>query len=306
MKKYYRQFMEMANDGTQSAGMGGTEVSTTAPVTVSNEQSTVPSNPISNEADALSFLGGLGTQETVNQNTTLSQEQNQSIQTTEPFDIGTIDMSMFGLPNEPQVTQQIVQPTQEPQVVNQEVQQQANLLQQIYNKLNTPAQNEPQVDQEELTALNVLAEKFQKAGLLPKGLSDEDKQLLEEAKAMRDEIKQQKEMQAQQVEFNNKISAIDEYSKQLESLIPGYSTPFMQKLVAQITQQNPQAGQQILNNPLMLTKLWATYVHKSQPKQQNTNIISNGSSQVGNTDLFEKVKSGQGSIVDEARLLASL
>ncbi len=304
MRKYYIQLMEMANDGTQSVGMGGAEI-TTAPATVSSEQIPTTSNPISNEADALSFLGGLGTQETSNQNTTLVQEQNQSTQTTEPFDIGTIDMSMFGLPNEPQVTQQIVQPTQEPQVVNQEVQQ-ANLLQQIYNKLNTPVQNEPQVDQEELAALSVLAEKFQKAGLLPKGLSDEDKQLLEEAKAMRDEIKQQKEMQAQQVEFNNKISAIDSYSKQLESLIPGYSTPFMQKLVAQITQQNPQAGQQILNNPLMLTQLWATYGHKSQPKQQSTNIISNGSSQVGNTDLFEKVKSGQGSIDDEARLLASL
>lgn len=307
MKRIYR-LMDIATDGTTSSGMGGsTEVLTVA--TATSSEPIVTSNSITSEADALSFLNGTTSTNDDAVNTAVG---NPNVQVeTEPFNIGEIDMSMFGLSNEPvaPVTTPVIQPTfteqtQQPQITAE--QQQAQMIQDIYNKLNNPASNEQQIEPEELTALSALTEKLQKAGLLPKGLSDEDKTLLQEAKTLRDEIKQQKEQQAQQVEFNNKVGAIDSYSKQLEGLIPGYNTEFMINIVSQISAKNPQAGQQILNNPAMLTQLWATYGAKAQPKQQQTNVISNGSSQVGKTDLFEKVKGGNASIDDEARYLASL
>ncbi len=305
MKKF-RVLMEEMNDGIVSGGMGGgsdvtVSTQTTEPVSTSTESS----NGIMSEEDALSFLSG-AVEPQVNQdaNANLSDTVigNQEATVIEPFDIGEIDMSMFGLPNEPQATAPVIH---EQQQVTPE-QQQAQMLQDIYNKLNNPDVNNDGIDQEELSALSALTEKLQKAGLLPKGMSEEDKTLLQEAKTLRDEIKQQREQQAQQVEFGNKVSAIDSYSKQLEDLIPGYDNNLMINIVSQISQKNPQAGQQILNNPAMLTQLWATYGAKSQPKQQQTNVISNGSSQVGKTDLFEKVKGGNASIDDEARYLASL
>lgn len=302
--------MDVATDGTTSTGMGGGDASTTTTVTSEPTVTTTEStnNVMMSEDDALSFLSG-----TTNSNQeAVTTEQNPTITAPdEPFDIGEIDMSMFGLANEPLApvvpqTAPVIQESIQPAALTQE-QQQAQMIQDIYNKLNNQNQNEPQIDQEELTALSVLTEKLQKAGLLPKGLSDEDKTLLQDAKAMRDEIKQQKEQQVQQVEYTNKVNAIDTYSKQLSELIPGYDNNLMINIVSQISQKNPQAGQQILNNPAMLTQLWATYGHKSQPKQQQTNVISsNSGSQVGKVDLFEKVKAGNASIDDEARYLQSL
>ena len=310
MKRIFK-LMDIATDGTASTGMGGGEVSnvttTTSEPTVTTTEST--NNGMMSESDALNFLSGA-----TNQDANTTTEQNPTTTTTtepEAFNIGEIDMTMFGLSNEPvapvvpQTTPIVQEQTQTTQLTQE--QQQAQMIQDIYNKLNNPNQNEPQIDPEEMTALSALTEKLQKAGLLPKGLSDEDKTLLQEAKAMRDEIKQNKEIQAQKAEFSNKVNAIDTYSKQLEGLIPGYNTEFMISLVSQISKKNPQAGQQILNNPAMLTQLWATYGHKSQPKQQQTNVISSGSgSQVGSTDLFEKIKGGNATIDDEARYLESL
>lgn len=300
--KYFRELREEMNDGTVSSGMGG--VSDVSVSTQTNEPvvstSTESSNVITSEEDALSFLSGAAEPQ-LNQDTAIG---NQEAVTIEPFDIGEIDMSMFGS-FEPQSTVSTIPVVPTQQQVTPE-QQQAQMIQDIYNKLNNPDVNNDEIDQEELSALSALTEKLQKAGLLPKGMSEEDKQILQDAKTMRDEIKQQREQQAQQIEFGNKVGAIDSYSKQLESLIPGYNTEFMINIVSQISQKNPQAGQQILNNPAMLTQLWATYGAKAQPKQQQTNVISNGSSQVGKTDLFEKVKGGNASIDDEARYLASL
>lgn len=311
MKRFFK-LQDIATDGTTTGGgMGGGDVSASTTSTVISESATQPavSNTITSEADALAFLSGATNS---NQETTTTTEQNPIAPNNESFDIGEIDMSMFGLPNEPvaPVTAPVVPVVQE-QLQTQQLtleQQQAQMIQDIYNKLNNPNQNEPQIDQEEMTALSVLTEKLQKAGLLPKGLSEEERTLLQEAKAMRDEIKQQKEIQAQQVEFTNKVNAIDTYSKQLVSLIPGYNTEFMISLVSQISQQNPQAGQQILNNPAMLTQLWANYGHKSQPKQQQTNVISsNGvNSSAGRGDLLDKVRSGNASIDEEANFLRGL
>lgn len=309
--KYFRELREEMNDGTVSSGMGvvsdvSVSTQTSEPVVSTSTES---SNVITSEEDALRFLSGaaepqLNQEVNVHENPSDTAVGNQEAATIEPFDIGEIDMSMFGS-FEPQSTVSTIPVVPTQQQVTPE-QQQAQMLQDIYNKLNNPDVNNDGIDQEELSALSALTEKLQKAGLLPKGMSEEDKQILQDAKTMRDEIKQQREQQAQQIEFGNKVGAIDSYSKQLESLIPGYNTEFMINIVSQISQKNPQAGQQILNNPAMLTQLWATYGAKAQPKQQQTNVISNGSSQVGKTDLFEKVKGGNASIDDEARYLASL
>ena len=306
--KYFRELREEMNDGTVSSGMGGvSDVSvstqTSEPVVSTSTES---SNVITSEEDALRFLSGaaepqLNQEVNVNQDTAIG---NQEAVTIEPFDIGEIDMSMFGS-FEPQSTVSTIPVVPTQQQVTPE-QQQAQMIQDIYNKLNNPNTSNDGIDQEELSALSALTEKLQKAGLLPKGMSEEDKQILQDAKTMRDEIKQQREQQVQQVEYTNKVNAIDTYSKQLSELIPGYDNNLMINIVSQISQKNPQAGQQILNNPAMLTQLWATYGAKAQPKQQQTNVISNGSSQVGRTDLFEKVKGGNASIDDEARYLASL
>ena len=305
MRKFYRVFMEEMNDGTASTGMGGS-IDTSIATQTSEPTVTTDINAVMSEEDALRFLGGVTstTQPTINaQPNNVAQDANtlQVIDNNEPFDIGDIDMSMFGITEQP-VTP-IVQA--QPQVITQE-QQQAQMIQDIYNKLNNPEVKADAIEPEELTALSALTEKLQKAGLLPSGLSEEDKTLLQEAKAMRDEIKQSRELQQQQAEFTAKVNSIDEYSKTLEGLIPGYDTSFMINVVSQISKQNPQAGQQILNNPAMLTQLWAKYGAKAQPKQQQTNVISNGSSQVGRGDLLEKVRSGNGTPDDEARLLASL
>ena len=312
MKKNYRLvLMDIATDGTTSSGMGGsTEVSTAAIITSS--EPTVINNTITSEADALSFLNGT-TSTNDDANNTVPVNPNEPVEI-EPFDIGEIDMSMFGLSNEPvipvvpqlQAGESVMQPIINAQNEISESVKQAQMIQDIYNKLNNPASNDPQIAPEEMTALSALTEKLQQAGLLPKGLSDEDRTLLQEAKTLRDEIKLQKEQQAQQVEFNNKVNTIDSYSKQLEGLIPGYNTEFMVNLVSQISAKNPQAGQQILNNPAMLTQLWATYGAKAQPKQQQSNIISGGNITNNGSDLFEKVKAGNASIDDEARYLQSL
>lgn len=305
--KYFRELREEMNDGIVSGGMGGgSDVSVSTQTSEPVSTSTESSNGIMSEEDALRFLSGavepqLNQEVNVNQDTAVG---NQEAATIEPFDIGEIDMSMFGS-FEPQSTVSTIPVVPTQQQVTPE-QQQTQMIQDIYNKLNNPNTSNDGIDQEELSALSALTEKLQKAGLLPKGMSEEDKQILQDAKTMRDEIKQQREQQAQQIEFGNKVGAIDSYSKQLESLIPGYNTEFMINIVSQISQKNPQVGQQILNNPAMLTQLWAAYGAKAQPKQQQTNVISNGSSQVGKTDLFEKVKGGNASIDDEARYLASL
>lgn len=306
MRKFYRRYMEEMNDGTASTGMGGS-IDTSIATQTSEPTVTTDTNAVMSEEDALRFLGGVTntTQPTINtQPNNAAQDSNtpQVIDNNEPFDIGEIDMSMFGITEQPETP--IVQA--QPQVITQE-QQQAQMIQDIYNKLNNPdTKANDVIEPEELTALSTLTEKLQKAGLLPSGLSEEDKTLLQEAKAMRDEIKQSRELQQQQAEFTAKVNSIDEYSKTLEGLIPGYDTSFMINVVSQISKQNPQAGQQILNNPAMLTQLWAKYGAKAQPRQQQTNVISNGSSQVGRGDLLEKVRSGNGTPDDEARLLASL
>ncbi|WP_323669140.1 hypothetical protein [Aliarcobacter butzleri] len=293
MRKFYNVFMEEMSDGTASTGMGVTGTTETA--------STVQTTTMS-ESEALNFLSGANN---VNneQQPTQPQEQNDF-----NINLDEIDMSMFGNFEE-QVNQNIQ--NQQPQQVQQTQMQEQNpttqLLEQLLEKLNNN-QNQTLPD-EDTEALSLLATKMQKAGLLPSGISEEDKQLLQEIKAMKDEINQQKEIQKQQVEHQNKISAIDNFSKELEQTIPNYNNDFMIQLVSKIAQQNPQAGQQILNNPAMLISLWNRYGAKAQPKVQQTNILtSNGSSSnnVNTNELFERVKTGKATQDEELRLIASL
>lgn len=301
MRKFYNVFMEEMSDGTASTGMGATATTETA--------STVQTTTMS-ESEALNFLSGANNvnneqQPNVNEEqTTQPQEQNDF-----NINLDEIDMSMFGN-FESQVNQNIQNQQIQQQVQQTQMQEQnptTQLLEQLLEKLNNN-QNQTLPD-EDTEALSLLATKMQKAGLLPSGISEEDKQLLQEIKAMKDEINQQKEIQKQQVEHQNKISAIDNFSKELEQTIPNYNNDFMIQLVSKITQQNPQAGQQILNNPAMLISLWNKYGAKAQPKVQQTNILtSNGSSSnnVNTNELFERVKTGKATQDEELRLIASL
>lgn len=296
MRKFYNVFMEEMSDGTASTGMGATGTTETA--------STVQTTTMS-ESEALNFLSGANNVNNEQQQTQ-PQEQNDF-----NINLDEIDMSMFGNFEE-QVNQNIQnqQPQQVQQVQQTQMQEQnptTQLLEQLLEKLNNN-QNQT-IPDEDTEALSLLATKMQKAGLLPSGISEEDKQLLQEIKAMKDEINQQKEIQKQQVEHQNKISAIDNFSKELEQTIPNYNNDFMIQLVSKIAQQNPQAGQQILNNPAMLISLWNRYGAKAQPKVQQTNILSSngsGSNNVNTNELFERVKTGKATQDEELKLIASL
>ena len=301
MRRYDLVIMEEATDGTVSTGMGAS-----TSTTVSTDATSSDSNGFMSEDDALSFLSGYEQTPSQEQAQTTQEQSgtNEQTQSGIEFNLDDLDMSMFGL--EAVNQEQQVQQTQTPQANNNEL-----LMQQMLEKIE--ALNNPQVQQQttedELAPLRELAERMQQAGLLPKGLNKEHEELLQEVKTLRDEIKQQKDMQQQQAEYQNKINSIDAFSKELEQVIPNYNTEFMINLVAQITSKDARAGQQILNNPSMLISLWGKYGVKSQPKQQNTNVLSTNSSNnniTSSQELFDKVKSGKASDDEELRLIASL
>lgn len=302
MKRFNLVYMEEMNDGTVSIGMGGTsEVTTSTDATNSDSSSGMMS-----EDDALSFLSGYGQTENQEQQTQTTQVQTQEQQESGiEINLDDLDMSMFGIENAVSQIPEAQQATQ-PQILDQNTLLMQQMMERI-ESLQNPQQQQPTDD--ELAPLRELAEKMQQAGLLPKGLDKEHEELLQEVKTLRDEIKQQKEQQQQMQEFQSKISGIDAFSKELEQVIPNYNTEFMVNLVAQITSKDARAGQQILNNPAMLISLWSKYGAKSQPKQQNTNVLStngNNNNITSSQELFEKVKSGKGTEADELRLLSGL
>lgn len=299
MKRFNLVFMEEMNDGTVSTGMGNSEVVASTDTTNSDT-----SNNVMSEDDALSFLSGYEQSENQEQPTQTIQDDVQNTSTDTGFNLDDIDMSMFGLENTVNQESQVQQSQQ------QQLDPNTLLMQQMMERieaLKNPQQQQPTDD--ELTPLKELAEKMQQAGLLPKGLNKEHEELLQEVKTLRDEIKQQKEQQQQVQEFQSKINSIDAFSKELEQVIPNYNKEFMVNLVTQITNKDARAGEQILNNPSMLISLWSKYGAKSQPKQQNTNVLStngNNNNITNSQELFEKVKSGKGTEADELRLLSSL
>lgn len=290
--RFNRVLMEEATDAATSNGMGAGEAINTSEMT---------------EEQALSMLSDdyteptTPTDENINNGETPTTTDDNS---NDPLNDIEIDMSMFGdieQEENPEAQQEQTQ-EQEPAPQNS----QSEMMQQILNKLDGKEENS-NISEEETAALSQLAQKLQEAGLLPKGISEEDSELLKEVKSLRDEINQAKELQQQQQEFEGKINDIDNYSKELEGLIPGYNSEFMISLVGKIANQNPKAGEKILNNPTMLTQLWKQYGAKAQPVQEQTNLInSNNRGGNGQSDLFQKVQSGKASIDEEARLLASL
>ena len=144
-------------------------------------------------------------------------------------------------------------------------------------------------------------------GLIPKGVSDEDKQLLESIKEVKDKIDTQEQHQQAIVEHNNKVDAIDEFNKSLEESIPGYDTKFMIQVVTQISQNNPEEGQKILDNPAMLVNLWSKVGAKAQPKKETTNVINTSNNPSNNnTSLVNKLFEGNATEDDEGKILASL
>ena len=302
MKRFNLVYMEEMNDGTVSIGMGGTSEATTSTDVTNSEVS----NGVMSEDDALSFLSGYGQTENQEQPTQTTQVQTQEQQESGiEINLDDLDMSMFGIENAVSQIPEAQQATQT-QILDQNTLLMQQMMERI-ESLQNPQQQQPTDD--ELAPLRELAEKMQQAGLLPKGLDKEHEELLQEVKTLRDEIKQQKEQQQQMQEFQSKISGIDAFSKELEQVIPNYNTEFMVNLVAHITSKDARAGQQILNNPSMLISLWSKYGAKSQPKQQNTNVLStngNNNNITSSQELFDKVKSGKGTEADELRLLSGL
>lgn len=304
MKRFDLVYMDMATDGTTSSGMGA---STGVTDSGANTQTQTTTNGLMSEDDALNFLNsngaGNGEQQPNNnpqgqQNTQQGQNQGDDLN----INLDDIDLNMFGVDTQ----NTTVNPQDQPNV--QDIQMQV-LLTQLLEKFNNNQQvQQPQQDPIEIQALSQLAKQMQEAGLMPKGISDEDKQLLQEAKTMFDEIKQQKAIEEQQREYTAKINNIDSFSKELEQTIPGYNNNFMIQLVSKISQQNPNAGQQILNNPAMLIPLWNKYGAKAQPKQQQSNVISGGNGGNGATanELLEKVRNGQATEQEELNLINSL
>lgn len=217
------------------------------------------------------------------------------------LDLNDFDLSFLGVENET--------PNQEQQEVIetapvQEEQEKPNEMQEILKRLDS-IQNQEEVtaDSEELTGLKELAQKMQDAGLFP-SMSEEDKQLLQDAKVMRDNLKADQDYHQQVEAHNVKVNELEAVSSELEKSIPGYSSEFMQKVVSNIAAKNPEAAQKILNNPMQLLTLWSKVGAKAQPSTKPTNVItSNRTQTVSTTDLDQKVKDGSASEYEEARWL---
>ena len=232
-----------------------------------------------------------------------NQEQEQI---SDELDLSDVDLSDFGITDDMEQIEQQEAPQQQEADTNQQ------MMQSILEKLNTPQEQQEQREQlseEEASAVKDLFGKFEELGLIPKGMTEEQANGLKMLEEMVQEKQQAKEMEAQQAEFNGKVNAVEEYSKSLESLIPGYNSEFMAQAVAQINAKNPEAGQRILNNPTELTKIWAKIGHKAQPKQQGTNVLHPQTKSVNENEqngLYNKVNSGTATEDEEARLMAML
>ena len=249
------------------------------------EDTTQTNDGFMTEEEALAGLIDSPTQEQETQtidNPAPSTEQQE-------VDLSEIDLSFLGVENEATASEE------QTQEVNPSVQeQQPNEMQEVLNRSDQMQKpNEQQeIPPEEMTALTELVGKLQGAGLIPQGMSEEDRTLLTEVKKMNDSFKEQEQYNEAVQVHQGKITTLENFSKTLETTIPGYDSKFMQNVVVQINQKNPEAAQKILDNPSELLELWAKVGAKSQPSQVQTNVISsNGNQQTNtNTGLEEKVR----------------
>jgi len=295
------------SDSNTTTEFNDTSVTNTEDITSTSPNSQENnSNSFLSEEEALSYLDSFNEDVEINNSVEVEDTNQAQMEVTgDELSIPDVDMEDFGITN--------VEPSNAQVEQNQNLSNQELLLAQILQKLDSKEQQPQQnslVEDENLPMLNELATRLKTAGLLPNGLSPEDKELLNEVKAIKDEIEQQKQAQIAQAQLNSKIDAIDNFNKELESTIPNYNTSFMVSLVKKITDQNPHAGEQILNNPAMLISLWNKYGAVAVPQKPKTNAVLNSSNKANNitntSALFDKVKSGTASEEEELRLISML
>lgn len=276
--------METENNEVETA-----PVADTATETMTEEQALA--SLTSNESEAVEV-----------EETQPQQENNQ-----EGFSLDNIDLSFLGM----ETTEQT--PTTEQ---SEQLQQEDTVLQQVLEKLNSMTSEQEQRTQlpdgmgaEQAEALTELFSGLKALGLIPEnnGLSEEDRQLLNNAKEMQENFNQQKQLQEAQQEHETKLNALDSFSKELEGVIPGYSSETVQQIVASIHKQDPEKAWKIFNNPSLLVQVWNQIGVKSQPQQQPSNVLSTNSSQSSSLSaLEEKVNNGTATEAEEAKYLASL
>jgi hypothetical protein len=255
--------------------------------------------------DILSHGNTANTEENNQENTQVNEEniqQNSEVQTEEneqEFDINSLDLSHLG----------ITQSNEENTQVNEQSNQNNDnsSIQEIIKRLDSMQEQNSQDEgsnDEEIGALKELAEKLQNSGLI-QGVSEEDRALMKEIKEFKEKQEQEEQIKQEQIEYENKVSALDSFSANLEKTVPGYDSKFMQKVVGDIVSTHPETAEKILNNPMELLTLWQQVGQKAQPSTTKTNVISSNSKTTADTgnNIEDKIKNGTASEQEEAMWL---
>lgn len=232
----------------------------------------------------------------------VAESQEESNTNENDIDLSGIDLSFLGVQEEqqPTINNEVAAPQQQVQE-NNPLQDIISRLDSIQNGTQANGGESNALSEEELAPLKELADKMQNAGLI-QGVSEEDRALLQEVKDFKERMSQQEQIQQEQIEYDNKINALDDFSANLEKTIPGYDSSFMQKVVGDIAQKHPEAAQRILDNPMQLLTLWQQVGQNAQPKQEQTNVISSKSKTVNQDtkSLDQKVANGEADENEEA------
>jgi len=258
--------------------------------------------------DILSHGNTANTEENNQENTQVNEEniqQNSEVQTDENeqgFDINSLDLSHLG------ITQAIEENRQANEQSNQN--NDNSSIQEIIKRLDSMQEQNSQdegsndANDEEIGALKELAEKLQNSGLI-QGVSEEDRALMKEIKQFKEKQEQEEQIKQEQIEYENKVSALDSFSANLEKTVPGYDSKFMQKVVGDIVSTHPETAEKILNNPMELLTLWQQVGQKAQPSTTKTNVISSNSKTTADTgnNIEDKIKNGTASEQEEAMWL---
>jgi hypothetical protein len=260
---------------------------------------------ITNEEEALASLVGGNEQPQENVVPEANIQANEGGE--DNIDLSGVDLSFLGIEaqnNEQQAPGEIVEnPAPNP---NEQPNQIDEIKEMISNIGNPNDPEKPNLSEEQIAGAKEIFNLLQDAGLLPKqfGLSEEQETLLKDAQSIKDGMQQQETEQKEYEEHQTKLSGLEDFSKKLETTIPGYSTDFMQKVIGDIQGKNPEAAQKIFNNPSLLIDLWNSVGAKAQPSTEQSNVIGGNSQQVSqHNDLDEKVKNGTATEMEEAQWL---
>ena len=231
---------------------------------------------------------------------TQTEEQTEQDTAAEEFNLDDINLQeVFG--------DDFALNTQEEQELPQEKPQDPQMQQVLdaLNKMQEPTQDEQsQMTAEEESAVREIYSKFEKLGLIPKGITDEQQQLLDQVSEINNKLSNQEAYENAVKEHESKISSLDAFDKQLSESIENYDSAFMKKVVADISAKNPKAGEQILNNPAKLLELWNKVGAKAQPSKKPTNVVTTKrQSNSFDSSLEEKVMNATASEDEEARFL---